>query len=386
MMPGYRFVEGHHFEVPSGAGGGPLGVEPERPGPPAVQTGRGVVGRRAAHGDDLRHGRHRTGRREGFREELARPRLGPLHGGRRLADGFGWGNQAGRVPQRGEDLIQAGKPQARAQLYGPGLQRGDVIQAGLMQFFRGQRQGRIDPDRPGVVLLAAGQVDQSGPFGRPGPREQLLDGGDPPGQRRPHHLLGGRPAFGLPRRRFVPPLRWPGGEHWSGGGFGQDALGPDDGLLDQRGDRQPPLLGSGPQSFADLVEPCAAAPQAGQVGLSRGRVEQDRPGGQRQEGRRPRVRHGGDGVLRPRRVDDLQLLGGCLGHAVERDGIGRCELVMFDRVGFQEELPDLGPPGLLALLALVRDQIVVPGDAVHGGNERIGFQPAPVETVGQVTW
>ena len=89
MMPGHRFVEGHHLEVPSGAGGGLLGVEPERPGPPAVQTGRGVVGRRAAHGDDLRHGRHGTRRREGFREELARPGLGPLHGGRRLADGFG---------------------------------------------------------------------------------------------------------------------------------------------------------------------------------------------------------------------------------------------------------------------------------------------------------
>ena len=56
-----------------------------------------------------------------------------------------------------------------------------------------------------------------------------------------------------------------------------------------------------------------------------------------------------------------------------------------DRVGLAEELPDLGPPGLPALLALVRDQIVVPGNAVHGGGERVLFQPAPVQPVGQVT-
>ena len=386
MMPGHRFVEGHHFDVPAGAGGGSLGVEPERPGPPAVQTGRGVVGRCAAHGDDLRHGRHVARRRKGFREELARPCLGPLHGGRRLADGLLRGNPAGRVPQRGEYLIQPGKPQAGAQLHGPGLQRGDLIQAGLVQFFRRQRQGRIDPDRPGVVLLAAGQVDQSGPFGRPGPRQQLPDGGDPPRQRRPHHLLGDRPAFGLPRRRCVPPLRRPRGQHRADARSGQDLLSPDDGLLDQRSDRQPPLRGSGPQPLADLVEPGAAAPQAGQVGLGRRRVDQDRPRGHRQEGRRSRVLHGGDRMIRPRQIDDLPLLGGHLHHAVERDGIRRRELVTRDRVGLPQELPDLGAPGLLALLALVRDQIVVPGKAVHGGSERILLQPTPMEPVGQVTW
>ena len=71
--------------------------------------------------------------------------------------------------------------------------------------------------------------------------------------------------------------------------------------------------------------------------------------------------------------------------AVERDRVGRRELPAPDRVGLAEELPDLGPPGLPALLALVRDQIVVPGNAVHGGGERVLFQPAPVHPVGQVT-
>jgi len=36
VMPGYRLVEGHRFDVPAGAGRGPLGVEPERAGPAAV--------------------------------------------------------------------------------------------------------------------------------------------------------------------------------------------------------------------------------------------------------------------------------------------------------------------------------------------------------------
>ena len=56
-----------------------------------------------------------------------------------------------------------------------------------------------------------------------------------------------------------------------------------------------------------------------------------------------------------------------------------------DHVGLTEEPPDLGAPGLPALLALVRDQIVIPGNAVHRGGERILFQPAPVHPVGQVT-
>ena len=312
MVPGYRFVVGDHFEVPPGAGGGPLGVEPERPGPAAVQAGRGVVRRGATGGHDLRHGCYVARSRKRVRENLRRPRLGPLHGDRRLADGLFRRDLPCRVPQRGEYLIQPGKSQAGAQLPGSGLQRGDVIQAGLVQFFRGQRQGGIDPDRPAVIFLAAWQVDQSGPFGRPGLREQLLDGGDPPRQRWLRHLLGDRPAFLFPRRRPRPSLWWPGRKGRSGGGFGQDALGPGDRLLGERSDREPPLAGSGPQPFADLVEPGAAAPQPGQVGLGGRRVDQNGPGGQRQEGRRPRVRHGGDRVLRPGRIDDRQLLDGRL--------------------------------------------------------------------------
>ena len=304
------------------------------------------------------------------------------HRDRRLADGLLRRDLPCRVPHRGEYLIQPGKPQSSAQLHGPGLQRGDLIQAGLVQFFRGQRQGGIHPDRPAVIFLTARQVDQSGSFGRPGLREQLLDGGDPPRQRRLQYLLGGRPAFFFPRRRSGPPLRRLGGKGRSGGGCGQDALGPGDGLLDERSDREPPLSCSSPQPFADLVEPDAAAPQAGQVGLGGHRVDQDGPGGQRQEGRRPRIRHGGDRVLRPGRIDARQLLGDRLLRAVERDGIGRRELPRCDPVGRPEELFDLGTPGLRARLALVRDQIVVPGNAVHGGSEGILFEPALVEAVG----
>jgi len=53
-----------------------------------------------------------------------------------------------------------------------------------------------------------------------------------------------------------------------------------------------------------------------------------------------------------------------------------------DRAGLLEELFDLGAPGLLARLARVRDQVVVPGNAVHGGREGIVFEPALVEAVG----
>src|SRR4249920_2079694 len=56
---------------------------------------------------------------------------------------------------------------------GPGLQLGDLIQAGLVQFLRRPGQGGEDPDGPGVVLLPARQPDQPGPVGRPGPRQQL---------------------------------------------------------------------------------------------------------------------------------------------------------------------------------------------------------------------
>ncbi len=384
-MPGHRLVEGHHLGVPAGTRGGPLGVEPVRPGPPAVEAGRGVVRRRAAHGHDIRHGRHLARRRQGLGEELRRPRLGPPHRGRRPLDGLVRGDSRGGVPQRGEHLVQPVQPQAGAQFHGPRLQRRDVVQARPVQFFRRQGQGRVDPDRPGVGLLAARQAGQPGPLRRPGPREQFGDGGHPPGERGLYHLAGGHPAFFLPRRRPRPSPRRPGGEHRVCAGGGQDPFGPGDGLPGQRGDRQPSLTGAVPQPLPDLVEPGAAAPQPGQVGLGRGHVDQHRPGRHRQEGRRPRVLHRGDRVLVRRQVDDLPFLAGRLLRAVERDGLGRGELPAGDRVGLAEKLPELGTPGLLGLLALVRDQIVVPGNAEHGGGERIVFKPAPVYPVGQVT-
>ena len=159
-----------------------------------------------------------------------------------------------------------------------------------------------------------------------------------PGQRRRQDLGGDRPAFFFPRGRSGPPLRRPGGKHRSGSGLGQDALGPGDGLLDQRGDREPSLACAGPQPFAQLVDPGAAPPQAGQVGLGCRRVDQDGPGGHRHEGRRPGVRHGGDRVIRLRRIDDRQLLGNRPRRAVQRDRIGRCECPACDRRSFRQEL------------------------------------------------
>ena len=98
MMLGYRLLEGNHLEVPAGPGGGPLGVEPERPGPAAVQPRRGVVRRGAAHGHHLRHGRHLARRRKRLGKELRRPGLGPLYRHRRLADGLGLRHLPGRIP------------------------------------------------------------------------------------------------------------------------------------------------------------------------------------------------------------------------------------------------------------------------------------------------
>ena len=260
-----------------------------------------------------------------------------------------------------------------------------MVQAGLVQLRRRQRQSGVDPDRPGVVLLAAGQVDEPGLPGRPGPRQQLPDAwpptwparGAPPPRRRPAHCSAQSAA--------LPSLRWPWGKHRAGLRSGQDPLGPGDGLLGQRGDRQPPLACPGPQPVSELVEPGAAAPQPGQVGLGRGLVDQDRPGRHRQESRRARVLHRGDRMLGARQVDAFPLLGGCGPGTVERDRLRGRQLPARDHVGFGQEPADLGAPGLLALLAVVREQIVIPGDAVHRGGERVFFQPAPVQPVGQVT-
>ncbi|HCU93300.1 MAG TPA: hypothetical protein DHU96_11435, partial [Actinobacteria bacterium] len=46
---------------------------------------------------------------------------------------------------------------------------------------------------------------------------------------------------------------------------GQDSLGPPDGLIGQRGDRQPPLDGSDPQAIADLVQ--VTDPEKGRPGV-----------------------------------------------------------------------------------------------------------------------
>jgi hypothetical protein len=60
---------------------------------------------------------------------------------------------------------------------------------------------------------------------------------------------------------------------------------------------------------------------------------------------------------------------------VQRDGIGGGDLPEVDRA-------NLGAPGLRAFLAVVRDQIVIPGNAVYGGCRWILIQPALMEAVG----
>ena len=79
----------------------------------------------------------------------------------------------------------------------------------------------------------------------------------------------------------------------------------------------------------------------------------------------------GDSVSVPHRW----LLGGRLLRAVQRDSIGGGDLPEVDRA-------DLGAPGLRAFLAVVRDPIVKPGNAVYGGCQWILIQPALMEAVG----
>jgi len=71
--------------------------------------------------------------------------------------------------------------------------------------------------------------------------------------------------------------------------------------------------------------------------------------------------------------------------AVECDGLRRRELPVRDQICLIEEPPDLGTPAPPALLAFVRDQVVIPGDAVHRGGERVLLQPPPMHPVGQLT-
>ena len=83
-------------------------------------------------------------------------------------------------------------------------------------------------------------------------------------------------------------------------------------------------------------------------------------------------------------VDDRHLLSGGAPGAVERDGIGGAERAAVDRVGIADESLGFGTPGLLARFAVVWKQVVVPGNPVHGGGERVDVQPALVETIGKI--
>src|SRR6185437_17102363 len=102
------------------------------------------------------------------------------------------------------------------------------------------------------------------------------------------------------------------------------------------------------------------------------------------ESGRSSVVHGGDGVVIGGQVDDRHLLGGGAPRAVERDGVGGAERAAVDRVGLADESLGFGAPGLLARFAVIGKQVVVPGNPVHGGGERVDVQPALVETVGKI--
>ena len=156
-------------------------------------------------------------------------------------------------------------------------------------------------------------------------------------------------------------------------------------LFGKRADRQPSPVGPRPQAVADLIEPGAAAAHPGQVVLRRRLIHQDRPGRHGEEHGGPRVLHGGDGVLIKREVDPGHFLGGRLRRAVHRDRVGRGERIPSEPCGLVKEAPGFAPPGLLPFFAVVGEQVIVPGDAVHGGGERVGVQPPLVEPVGEVT-
>ena len=287
--------------------------------------------------------------------------------------------------------VKAGQAEALAQLRRPVLQRGDVLQAGLVQFPRGQRQRRVGPDRPCVVGVTAGQPGQARLSGRPRAREQFLHGGHPPGQRRVHHLRGGGAELGVPLGSALPARGRARGQDGAVAGGAKDILGPRDGLLRQRGDGQPAAAGASLEALGDLIQPGPAATHPRQVAFGRRRVHQDRPGRGREEDARSRVVHGGDRVVLSRHVDHRDFLGGGLRHAAERDGVGRGEplalAILRGRDGgrLAQEVPCLSAPGLLPFLAGVREQVVIPPNAVHRGGERVGAQPARVETIGEVT-
>ena len=87
-----------------------------------------------------------------------------------------------------------------------------------------------------------------------------------------------------------------------------------------------------------------------------------------------------DSYSRPHRVTDVGDLGDirgvCGGLRVLLDGIaGRYRPAV---------IGGIGTPGLLARFAVVRKQVVVPGNPVHGGGERVDVQPALVETIGKI--
>ena len=222
-------------------------------------------------------------------------------------------------------------------------------------------------------------------LGRPCLRQQVPHGVHPAGERGINHIGHGHPALVLPRRRPVPALWRLRREDRAGFRCAEDRIGPAESLLSERGDRQPPRACPGAQALGDLVKPRAAALDPGQVVLRRLFVYQDRPRSHGQEHGGPGVLHGGDGVLVGGHVNARHLLRSRLGRATERDGVGRAELPLPDLSGLVEEAAGLGAPCLLSFRAVVGEQVVVPGDAVHGGGERIGVQPPLVEPVGQVT-
>ena len=190
----------------------------------------------------------------------------------------------------------------------------------------------------------------------------------------PLPLLGAAPSLRRLRRQDGAAVR-----------CGKHRLGPHDGLLGERGDRQPSPARAGAQPFGDLVQPGAGAAQPGQVGVRRLAVDEHRPCHDREEHDGARVLHGGDRVLIGGQVNGGHLVCRRFPGAVDSDGVGRGKLPGADLLGLVEEPSCLGAPRLLAGLAVVRQQVVVSRDAVACGGERVCAQPTLVEAVRQVT-
>ena len=241
------------------------------------------------------------------------------------------------------------------------------------------------PDGTCVVGIALGEVGESRLARAAGAREDLSQQINPTTDRGLHDVAGDSVPLLLPLRGPIPVFgryrRRERSRHVSReGGFG-----PGDRLLHEWSNREPSLLGPGAQACGDLVDPTAALLQSLQVIAGRLGVRDD---ASRRYGEQPcgaAERHGRDGVLDCLRVDHGDLLLGLDDEAAERDPVGLAHCRGVDGIGFSEQLLDTIPPSGLPCLARVGYSVVVTGDAVIAGVERVYLKPVRVEAVGELS-